>query len=267
MDESPSSRGIQSRSYAINGKIMMSAIVVLFAVVVFLLFLHIYVRWLVIRRSSRRDRLRHRGIPSDDGQSLPPSSVHRQLDPLILASLPVLLFSGIGDEGGDEEFGECAVCLNEFEEGEKVRCLPRCGHRFHIDCIDMWFFSHSTCPLCRSAVKAVKEAEAPCSCAIAPVEPSAATVEVEMGSSSSAYSGGEVGIDVPTEGFSGREEQVVLGFESPAEQNLKSASGRIELIRRLLMGNPRFLRDGSSGSEPDMERGVGAARPPPPPPP
>ncbi|KAG0502637.1 hypothetical protein HPP92_002709 [Vanilla planifolia] len=174
--------------------------------------------------------------PSDDGQPQPPSSVHRQLDPLILASLPVLLFSGIGDEGGDEEFGECAVCLNEFEEGR------------------------------RSAVKAVKEAEAPCSCAIAPVEPSAATVEVEMGSSSSAYSGGEVGIDVPTEGFSGREEQVVLGFESPAEQNLKSASGRIELIRRLLMGNPRFLRDGSSGSEPDMERGVGAARPPPPPP-
>ncbi|KAF7846826.1 hypothetical protein BT93_C1997 [Corymbia citriodora subsp. variegata] len=45
---------------------------------------------------------------------------------------------------------ECAVCLSAFEEGEEVRQLPRCKHSFHVSCIDMWLYSHSDCPLCRS---------------------------------------------------------------------------------------------------------------------
>ncbi|GLJ09584.1 hypothetical protein SUGI_0112370 [Cryptomeria japonica] len=45
---------------------------------------------------------------------------------------------------------ECAVCLREFEENEKGRVLPVCKHSFHVDCIDAWFQSYSTCPLCRT---------------------------------------------------------------------------------------------------------------------
>lgn len=52
----------------------------------------------------------------------------------------------------EESVLECAVCLCEFEENEKCRLLPKCNHTFHTDCIDMWFFSHSTCPLCRTNV-------------------------------------------------------------------------------------------------------------------
>ncbi|KAF3530894.1 hypothetical protein DY000_02042742 [Brassica cretica] len=47
---------------------------------------------------------------------------------------------------------DCAVCLSEFEDGEPGRVLPSCKHAFHVECIDMWFHSHSTCPLCRSLV-------------------------------------------------------------------------------------------------------------------
>ena len=47
---------------------------------------------------------------------------------------------------------ECAVCLSDAVEGEKVRLLPKCNHGFHLDCIDMWFQSYSTCPLCRNSV-------------------------------------------------------------------------------------------------------------------
>ncbi|PON88698.1 43kDa postsynaptic protein [Trema orientale] len=44
----------------------------------------------------------------------------------------------------------CAVCLGEFEEGEKLRTLGGCSHSFHAPCIDMWLFSHATCPICRA---------------------------------------------------------------------------------------------------------------------
>ncbi|KAM0925049.1 hypothetical protein ACQ4PT_004446 [Festuca glaucescens] len=43
----------------------------------------------------------------------------------------------------------CAVCITELAAGESARVLPRCGHGFHVACVDMWLKSHSTCPLCR----------------------------------------------------------------------------------------------------------------------
>ncbi|KAG5514983.1 hypothetical protein RHGRI_036131 [Rhododendron griersonianum] len=43
----------------------------------------------------------------------------------------------------------CPICLGEFGGGEKVRVLPKCGHGFHVKCIDTWLLSHSSCPNCR----------------------------------------------------------------------------------------------------------------------
>ncbi|KAL1349514.1 hypothetical protein AAHE18_07G163500 [Arachis hypogaea] len=47
---------------------------------------------------------------------------------------------------------ECSVCLNEFQEGETLRLLPKCSHAFHIPCIDTWLRSHTNCPLCRARI-------------------------------------------------------------------------------------------------------------------
>jgi hypothetical protein len=61
-----------------------------------------------------------------------------------------------GDDDDDDDDGqqhrECAVCLSEFEEEDDLRLLPGCKHVFHQDCIDVWFQSHSTCPLCRASL-------------------------------------------------------------------------------------------------------------------
>ena len=47
---------------------------------------------------------------------------------------------------------ECSVCLNEFQEEETVRLLPKCNHAFHISCIDTWLRAHTNCPLCRAHI-------------------------------------------------------------------------------------------------------------------
>ncbi|PIK46207.1 putative E3 ubiquitin-protein ligase ZNRF3-like [Apostichopus japonicus] len=41
----------------------------------------------------------------------------------------------------------CAICLDEFREGEELRIVP-CDHEFHRHCVDPWLVSNKTCPLC-----------------------------------------------------------------------------------------------------------------------
>ncbi|KAG2392778.1 hypothetical protein C9374_011503 [Naegleria lovaniensis] len=44
----------------------------------------------------------------------------------------------------------CVTCMCDFEEGEELKWIPKCGHIFHKDCIDSWLESQSTvCPICR----------------------------------------------------------------------------------------------------------------------
>ncbi|KAJ7950110.1 RING-H2 finger protein [Quillaja saponaria] len=47
---------------------------------------------------------------------------------------------------------ECPICLGEFEDGQKIRVLPKCNHGFHVKCIDPWLVSHSSCPNCRHSL-------------------------------------------------------------------------------------------------------------------
>ncbi|XP_016563481.1 RING-H2 finger protein ATL46 [Capsicum annuum] len=71
------------------------------------------------------------------------------LDQTIIDTLPVFCYKDI--RGLKEPF-DCAVCLCEFSEHDKLRLLPFCSHAFHIDCIDTWLLSNSTCPLCRGII-------------------------------------------------------------------------------------------------------------------
>lgn len=55
----------------------------------------------------------------------------------------------------DENYSEencCVVCLNDVIGGEDCRKLPKCGHVFHVECVDTWLERNWTCPICRRQV-------------------------------------------------------------------------------------------------------------------
>lgn len=64
-------------------------------------------------------------------------------------SLPVRAFHAPGRRVGETN-SECVICLSEFEERERVKVIPSCGHVFHVGCIDTWLECHVTCPICRT---------------------------------------------------------------------------------------------------------------------
>ncbi|KAG6620228.1 hypothetical protein I3842_Q075100 [Carya illinoinensis] len=67
-----------------------------------------------------------------------------------IKTFPTFLYSTVKGLKIGKGSLECAVCLNEFEDEEILRLLPKCSHAFHADCIDAWLASHSTCPVCRT---------------------------------------------------------------------------------------------------------------------
>ncbi|CAN6340091.1 unnamed protein product [Urochloa humidicola] len=66
-----------------------------------------------------------------------------------------------GGGGGATGWAQCVICLGLVQVGEVVRRMPACKHLFHVECIDMWLRSHSTCPICRAAVEPADGQPAP----------------------------------------------------------------------------------------------------------
>lgn len=67
-----------------------------------------------------------------------------------VSTLPIVRLSQ-GDASADGTFGSCAVCLTDFQEGDRLRRLP-CGHHFHRHCVDVWLVRCDRCPLCMHRV-------------------------------------------------------------------------------------------------------------------
>ncbi|KAJ8749732.1 hypothetical protein K2173_012283 [Erythroxylum novogranatense] len=142
-----------------DSNIMLAAVISLLLVILFVVFLHVYAKWFLKQASQRRrsssvsvsqvlgpSRLNQLHSLAFDSTSLSSSPSKSGLDASIISSLPYFVYKTEESENGLE----CVICLNHFEENEVGKSLIKCGHGFHVECIDMWLSSHSNCPICRA---------------------------------------------------------------------------------------------------------------------
>ncbi|GKV08393.1 hypothetical protein SLEP1_g20025 [Rubroshorea leprosula] len=140
-----------------DGNVMLAALISLLLVILFVLLLHLYARWFLAQARQRRrptsisvthvlrtDRFRHfHAFNFDLSFSTSPS---KGLDSAVISSIPLFVYKSEESKHGLE----CVICLSSFEDKDVGRQLPKCGHGFHVQCIDMWLQSHSNCPICRA---------------------------------------------------------------------------------------------------------------------
>lgn len=95
--------------------------------------LYLLIKWLIERRRVRRIVSR------------------RRLSEKQLKKIPTKKF-----KKGDA-YEICAICLEDYEENEKLRILP-CNHAYHTKCVDPWLTkSRKSCPVCKRKILTKKE--------------------------------------------------------------------------------------------------------------
>ncbi|XP_035849070.1 E3 ubiquitin-protein ligase ZNRF2-like isoform X2 [Sander lucioperca] len=81
------------------------------------------------------------GTDGDEESERPPEG-HR----LLIGSLPAHLSPRLlGEDILSRDSGECAICLDELEQGDTIARLP-CLCIYHKGCIDEWFEVNRSCP-------------------------------------------------------------------------------------------------------------------------
>lgn len=69
----------------------------------------------------------------------------------VVKSMPSAVYQ-CKNKDGSEASDTCAVCLEDYVDGAKLRILP-CNHRFHCLCIDAWLINwRAFCPICKQHV-------------------------------------------------------------------------------------------------------------------
>ncbi|KAG7584308.1 Zinc finger RING-type [Arabidopsis suecica] len=138
-------------SFDLNSKITPNIllIIIILSIIFFISgLLHILVKFLLTPSTQNREDY-FDNVTALQGQLQQLFNLHDSgVDQALIDTLPVFHYKSI--IGLKISPFDCPVCLCEFETEDKLRLLPKCSHAFHVECIDTWLLSHSTCPLCRS---------------------------------------------------------------------------------------------------------------------
>ncbi|KAF9679020.1 hypothetical protein SADUNF_Sadunf07G0096600 [Salix dunnii] len=174
------------------------------------------------------------------------------LQPSVIGSITVCKYKS-GD--GLVEDTECSVCLNEFQDDETLRLLPKCTHAFHIPCIDTWLRSHTNCPLCRAPIITNTAITAPSQANIDDTSSGDETgIEVleEDQESGREMEGGDGGVRVVTQEESELQSGNLNGEEDGIQPLRRSVSldslSAFKIIQSLANVHPAVESDRNSGT-------------------
>ncbi|XP_057979776.1 RING-H2 finger protein ATL7-like [Malania oleifera] len=141
----------------------------IFSVPIFFTFVLLFLFYLFYLRRRRVDwtsfRMRASLTDADD-----PSRAELGLKKELRELLPIIVFK----ETFSIRDSQCSICLGDYQGEDRIQQIPACGHTFHMECIDHWLATHTTCPLCRLSLLVS---------ARAPTETSNSEVEANHGSS------------------------------------------------------------------------------------
>ncbi|WOL13494.1 hypothetical protein Cni_G22264 [Canna indica] len=142
--------GVRLLSFFLKGVVMVAALTLffLFAGVAAIVLIHFFVASRALRH--RRPIIRP-PVAADTAME--------GLSPALLKGLPWFDYSGMS-AAHHWPSPDCAVCLEGFNEGERCRALPPCGHVFHVACVDRWLLKSPGCPICRAPVGTVSSEKA-----------------------------------------------------------------------------------------------------------
>ncbi|KAL1808975.1 hypothetical protein DCAR_0728498 [Daucus carota subsp. sativus] len=129
---------LQDDNFEFHGRAIFF-LLLLFSILLLIILLFFYARWfcryLPITRAA-----------ANEAHAPPPHGV----DDKVYLSLPVVLYGVLKKE---ISVVECCICIGVFEEQDKVKVLPVCGHYFHSECVDRWLSTQSSCPICRAHLR------------------------------------------------------------------------------------------------------------------
>ncbi|KAF5200077.1 Ring-h2 finger protein atl7 [Thalictrum thalictroides] len=121
------------------------SIPIFFTFILLFLFYLFYLRRRRVNWSSMQMRALYQNYPA----RLSESGLKKEVREM----LPIIVFK----ESFSIKDTQCSVCLGDYQAEDRLQQIPVCGHTFHMDCIDHWLATHTTCPLCRlSLVPAAK---------------------------------------------------------------------------------------------------------------
>lgn len=120
---------------------LMFCVPILFTFVLLFLFYLFYLRPRRVNWSSLRMRASSSHNLNFHHISMLESGLKKELREM----LPIVVYK----ESFSVRDTQCSVCLGDYEAEDRLQQIPACGHTFHIDCIDNWLATHTTCPLCR----------------------------------------------------------------------------------------------------------------------
>ncbi|KAM0910140.1 hypothetical protein ACQ4PT_014361 [Festuca glaucescens] len=117
-----------------------------------------FLLYLAVWYACRSRRTRSQRAEDQEAGAASPGPECRGMSDGAIAALPTFTYELPAVPGADDDAqsaaaaADCAVCLGPVEAGETVRCLPKCAHLFHAECVDAWLRAHCTCPMCRAPV-------------------------------------------------------------------------------------------------------------------